>query len=129
MRTGEEIQLAAKHFRSKPFHFWTRIWLVTAASWCCRFVTVNLIVLSCINLNWSDQLTLLAKQLVMWLFLIITPTPGGSGMAEFTFSELLANQGESLMLITFLAIIWRLITYYPYLFVGAFLLPKWLKRS
>jgi len=27
-----------------------------------------------------------------------------------------------------LALLWRLITYYPYLFIGVFLIPGWLKR-
>jgi uncharacterized protein (TIRG00374 family) len=59
----------------------------------------------------------------------ISPTPGGSGVAEYAFGELMATFSKSMFLITSLAIIWRLISYFPYLIIGSILLPKWLKSK
>jgi hypothetical protein len=37
--------------------------------------------------------------------------------------------GASSLLLVGLAVLWRLLAYFPYLFIGAFLLPKWLKKG
>jgi uncharacterized protein (TIRG00374 family) len=58
----------------------------------------------------------------------VSPTPGGSGIAEYAFGELLVDFSQSALLLASLAIVWRLMSYFPYLFIGAFLLPRWLKR-
>jgi glycosyltransferase 2 family protein len=63
----------------------------------------------------------------MWIVMLVSPTPGGTGVAELTFlgflREFVPNGLESA-----LALLWRIITYYPYLFIGAIVLPKWIKR-
>jgi len=72
----------------------------------------------------------------MWIILLVTPTPGGSGVAEVTFKEFLGEfiaTGLSLDINTTkfatvaiaFALLWRLISYYPYLIIGAILVPKW----
>jgi uncharacterized protein (TIRG00374 family) len=61
--------------------------------------------------------------------MLVSPTPGGSGVAEFAFGELLVSFSQSTLLLAALAILWRLISYFPYLFIGAFLLPRWLKNN
>ena len=61
--------------------------------------------------------------------MMVSPTPGGSGVAEYAFGELLASFSTSAILIVGLAILWRLISYFPYLFIGAFILPRWLKSD
>jgi uncharacterized protein (TIRG00374 family) len=59
----------------------------------------------------------------------ISPTPGGSGVAEYAFGELMSDFSHSALLLAGLALLWRLISYFPYLFIGALLLPKWLKKK
>ena len=66
---------------------------------------------------------------MLWLLMMVSPTPGGSGVAEYAFGELLASFSTSAILIVGLAILWRLISYFPYLFIGAFILPRWLKND
>jgi len=60
----------------------------------------------------------------------VSPTPGGSGIAEYFFPVFLREfiAGPSGDLTTLVAFAWRLITYYPYLIIGAFTLPFWLRR-
>jgi len=64
----------------------------------------------------------------MWVIMLISPTPGGSGLAEVAFSGFLGDL-IPIGLAGALALIWRLLSYYPYLFVGAFVLPRWLNRT
>ena len=75
-----------------------------------------------------NQFLLFARQLVMWIMMLISPTPGGSGFAEFVFKEYLGSFiiGGGAGVAIAMAIVWRLITYYPYLFVGVFIVPKWI---
>lgn len=63
----------------------------------------------------------------MWVILLISPTPGSSGVAEFVFSDFL-RQFIPLGLAPALALLWRIISFYPYLFIGAIILPGWLNR-
>jgi glycosyltransferase 2 family protein len=58
---------------------------------------------------------------------MIGPTPGGTRVAEFATNGFLQDF-IPIGLVGLLVVFWRLISYYPYLFVGAFVLPKWLKR-
>jgi uncharacterized protein (TIRG00374 family) len=65
----------------------------------------------------------------MWVAMLISPTPGGSGIAEIMFSRYL---GEFIPLVGFavaLALLWRLVTYYPYLVIGAIVVPKWISDN
>jgi hypothetical protein len=59
----------------------------------------------------------------------VSPTPGGSGVAEFAFGELMGSFSNSAILIVGLAILWRLISYFPYLVIGAILVPAWFKSA
>jgi uncharacterized protein (TIRG00374 family) len=75
-----------------------------------------------------DHFLLYARQVVMGILMIGSPTPGGTGVAEVVFSNFLGEFIDNAALTASLAFLWRLISYYPYLFVGAIVLPKWVKR-
>ena len=63
----------------------------------------------------------------MWVILLVSPTPGGSGVAEYAFPIFL---GDFIPpgLETALGLLWRLLSYYPYLFIGFIILPFWIRR-
>lgn len=98
-------------------------------SWISRFLVINCILAAFLALKWNDHLFILGKQLVLWLLMRVSPTPGGSGVAEYAFGELMADFSQSALLLAGLALLWRLISYFPYLFIGAFLLPRWLRKK
>jgi uncharacterized protein (TIRG00374 family) len=75
-----------------------------------------------------DHFLIYGRQLSMWIILLISPTPGGSGIAEFIFSDFLGDFIANPSWYAPLAIFWRLITYYPYLFIGVIILPIWIKK-
>ena len=60
--------------------------------------------------------------------MLISPTPGSTGVAEIAFSGFLKDF-IPYGLAAALAFLWRLISYYPYLFIGAIILPRWIRRT
>ncbi len=125
IQVGNDIITASKEFRSKPFSFWAKAFGATFFSWTARYWVVNFLILAFLTVD--DHLLIYARQLVMWVIMLISPTPGSSGVAELAFSGFL---GEfTLGLGAALALLWRLFSYYPYLFIGAVVLPNWLKRT
>jgi glycosyltransferase 2 family protein len=129
MKTAEEIEITSKELQTEPKSFWLKAFGATVLSWTSRFLVINCVMQAFIALGWFTHLLILGKQLVLWLFLIISPTPGASGIAEYAFGELLSDLGVSALLIASLAIIWRLISYFPYLLIGAIILPRWLSKK
>ena len=129
IQTGTDLEISAKELQQEKFSFWSKTFLVTLGSWISRYLVINFILNAFIALSFIDHITLLGKQLVLWLFMLISPTPGASGVAEYAFGELLASFSSSAILIASLAILWRLISYFPYLFIGAFILPKWIRKT
>lgn len=124
-RTGDEMLVASTEFRGRSVGFWLKAYVATVLSWTGRFWVVNFIILAFTPVG--EHLLIYARQLVMWSILLLTPTPGGSGFAEFAFSGFFKDF-IPLGLAASLALIWRLISYYPYLFIGSVVLPRWLKR-
>jgi uncharacterized protein (TIRG00374 family) len=128
MQTGEEIYTTSGELKGEPITFWVKAFLSTCGSWISRYLVINAILQAFIQLNLTEHFLLLGKQLVLWLFMLVSPTPGASGVAEYAFGELLSSFAASSMLLVAMAVIWRLISYFPYLFIGAFLLPRWLRK-
>jgi uncharacterized protein (TIRG00374 family) len=125
---GDNIEKTALLMRKEPFSFWVKVFLATCGSWISRYLVINALLQAFLQLGLLDHIILLGKQLVLWLLMRVSPTPGGSGIAEYAFGELLVDFSQSALLLASLAIVWRLMSYFPYLFIGAFLLPRWLKR-
>lgn len=124
--TGDDIMTTSKELKGKPISFWLKAFSATLVSWTARFWVVNFLILAFIPVG--DHLLIYGRQLVMWVIMLISPTPGGTGVAEVAFSGFLADF-IPLGLIGTLALMWRLVSYYPYLFIGAIILPKWIRKT
>lgn len=127
--TGKDVVISSKELSGKPYKFWLSAYGYTLLSWTGRFLVINFILMAFIKLGFLDHALVFGRQLVMWLIMLVSPTPGGSGIAEVAFSGFLSEFTGNLILVTSLALLWRLITYFPYLFIGVFLLPRWLKST
>ena len=125
-RTGSDIVRSSHELRRAGWGFWLKAGSSTFLSWSSRYLVANALIMAFFSV--SDQFLLFARQLVMWIMMLISPTPGGSGFAEFVFKEYLGSFiiGGGAGVAIAMAIVWRLITYYPYLFVGVFIVPKWI---
>lgn len=128
-KVARDIMLASKYIRNKPSHYWFGLMGSTILSWSARFLVVNFILMAFSSLSFYDNILIFGRQLIMWLILLISPTPGGSGVAEYLFTSFLADFISVGSLAVVLSILWRLISYYPYLFIGSVLLPKWMKKN
>lgn len=129
--TGDQLLETSNEFRRKSYHFWLRALGATALSWTARFLVVNFLIVGFTSpVSFSDHFLIMARQLMMWVIMLISPTPGGSGIAEFFFPIFLREfiAGVSSDLTVLVALAWRLLTYYPYLIIGAIVLPFWLRR-
>lgn len=128
IQTGEDVIIASREFRTKGFKFWGSAFGMTFVSWTGRFLVVNCIIQGIAASNLLDQAMIYARQIGMWIILLVSPTPGGSGVAELAFSEFLSDF-LPFGIIALAGILWRLISYYPYLLIGSLILPGWLKRK
>lgn len=126
IRTGSDMMKASAEYKRKSFWFWIKSFASTFVSWTARYWVVNFLFLAFFAV--PDHILLFARQLVMWIMMIVMPTPGGSGAAEIIFSNYLGEFIPIAALIPIITILWRLITYYPYLFIGAVFVPVWIRK-
>lgn len=129
---GEDIVLSSYEIRTRNFKFWLKVSGATFASWSSRYLVANALIMAFFAV--SDQFLLFARQLVMWIMMLIMPTPGGSGFAEYIFTTYCRDLIEVPMALqlgaaTLIALLWRLVTYYPYLIAGAIIFPRWIKEK
>ncbi len=74
--------------------------------------------------GWSgNPFEAMAALLVVYLLLPLSPTPGGSGAAELGFAALIGSQSTHGSLLGGI-VIWRILSYYLPLLVGAFFVGK-----
>ncbi|MFK7969026.1 MAG: YbhN family protein [Bacteroidia bacterium] len=129
--TANELQTAAEAFRGKSRQFWLKAWGSTVLAWLGRYLVLNCVLgafSSGTGLGFWEHLVAFSRQAVLFVVMIVSPTPGSSGIAELGFKQLFAEFIPAGIVLTFAAIFWRFISYYPYLFVGLPILPGWLKR-
>ena len=135
IKTGDDIITASDELKTKPFMFWFNAFIATFFSWTARFWVINFLILSLLfgvphnfaPFTFFEHFVIFARQLSMWIMMLVMPSPGGSGFAEAVFS----NYMEDFIPVGFvviMALFWRLVSYYPYLLIGVFVLPRWIKK-
>jgi uncharacterized protein (TIRG00374 family) len=132
IKAGNDIVESSNDLQSKSLSFWLKALVTTFLSWTSRYWVVNAILLAFFVVN--DHLLIFARQLVLWIMMIISPTPGGSGFAEVILgryiSDLIpADPAVTGSLALAMALIWRIISYYPFLIIGAIIVPRWIERK
>lgn len=132
VKASADIELSSQEIKHYRPGFWIKAFGATSLSWISRFMVANALFMAFFSI--SDQLLVFARQLAMWVPMIISPTPGGSGFAEYIFQNFLSDvipvdvatqSGTAAMI----ALLWRGVTYYPYLIIGAVLLPRWIGKK
>lgn len=126
---GDNMVATSKELQRKPFRFWLEVFCGTALSWTSRYLVVNALFFGFLPADDRYQWLILARQFVIWVVLMVSPTPGGAGLSEWLFStyygDIVGTAGMALIL----AIFWRVITYYLYLLIGAVIVPGWLNKT
>jgi uncharacterized protein (TIRG00374 family) len=123
---------ASHDIGNHSFLFWLKAFGTTVFTWSSRFLVVNAVFMA-FNPEHMHQLVVFARQLILWLLMAVSPTPGGSGISEYAFKEYYSDIFSSLKYsdsaIIFVTLIWRVISYYLYLLLGILVIPSWLKKS
>lgn len=129
-RAGVDIISSSAELRSKPLWFWLKAFGASSMAWISRFWVANAILLAFFIVPY--HLLIFARQLIIWIMMLVIPTPGGSGFNEFAFEKYLGDfipiEFKYLPVVAIsLAFLWRIVSYYPYLIAGTFVFPKWIK--
>lgn len=126
---GNNMVATSVELKKKPFRFWLEVFGGTALSWTSRYLVVNALFFGFLPQDDRWQWVILARQFVIWVVLMISPTPGGSGLSEWLFSEYYGDLVPTAGMALILAIFWRIVSYYLYLLIGAVIVPGWLKGT
>lgn len=123
---GDQIIIASRELSGKSKAFWLKIIGLTVFVWSSRYFMLNALVSAFVPLSLENQVIVFARQVIMWIVMMLSPTPGSSGTAEFFYGQFFAEFLGQYTFVT--SIIWRLLSYYPYLFLGAIFLPRWIRQ-
>jgi uncharacterized protein (TIRG00374 family) len=128
-QTALDVVVAANEIKQQKFDFHLKSMTGTIGAWTTRFLAVNCIIMVLVPnvpmVLW-DQMVMFARGWSMFAITSFSPTPGASGLAEFLFGGFYGDyipEGTS----SLIALVWRLITYYPYLILGAIIIPIWIR--
>ncbi len=129
---GQDMITASRELQHKKWSFHLSVFFSTATAWSCRFLLLNCLIIALstdeLSLTFFSQLGLYARLETMFVIMAFSPTPGGAGFAELVFfgftSDYVSQKGIAL----FIAGIWRLLTYYAYLLIGAIIIPNWIRK-
>lgn len=131
-KAGSDIIESSNELKKKSKLFWFKALTATFLSWTARYWVANAIIVAFFTIN--NHFLIFARQLAAWVMMIISPSPGGSGFAELILGRYISDQipaspvyAGSIALA--IAIIWRIISYYPYLIIGVMLVPGWIDRN
>ncbi len=127
LKVADDLQESSRHLKGKSFRYWLGLLATTTLAWVSRFLLVNPVIAAFVPLNFTEQVTVFARNFVLWMVMIMPTTPGASGVAEFSLSALICEFiPESLGPLVIL--VWRFFDYFLYLFLGIVILPRWIKR-
>jgi glycosyltransferase 2 family protein len=120
---------ASKDIGSHSYWFWIKAFGMTLLTWSSRFLVVNAVFMA-FNPHNVNHLIVFARQLILWVFMVVSPTPGGSGVTEYAFKEyyrdVFSNNDSAIIFVT---LVWRMISYYLYLLLGLLVIPNWISKS
>lgn len=125
-KVGDDLIYASAELKGKNWIFWLKSVFATFVSWSSRYWVVNCLFLAFFAVD--QHFVVFGRQLVMWIMMLVVPTPGGAGFAEKVFAEYLGDFIPMASFTIVLALLWRMVSYYPYLLVGAVVFPRWMRK-
>ena len=123
---GNEIVWASEQLKGKDFNYWARAIISTVFVWCARYFLLNCLIAAFVDVDFGEHMLIISRNLIFWIVMLIAITPGGAGIVEMAFPSFfgLFLGGFSSIVV----VLYRLITYYPYLILGSVFLPKWISK-
>jgi len=129
-KLGDDFIIASKEMADKGFLFGLRAFVGTGIAWSSRFILLNCLIIAFqqdLSLDFITQSALYARLETMFVVMAFSPTPGSAGVAEILFHSFVNDYITSETTSSIVAIIWRLLTYYLYILIGAIIIPAWIR--
>lgn len=127
VESGNEMIIASQELRGMSFSYWIKAVFSTLVIWVARYFIVNCLIASFSGINMTEHLLIFGRHVILWVVMLLSPTPGSSGIAEYTFPKFFGDFAGNFSLAV--GVFWRLLTYYAYLILGVLVIPRWLSRS
>lgn len=127
---GGEIILASQELKTKSWNYHLGGFMSTVVAWLSRFLILGFLFIAFVPAIQSDFYTnsvLFSRIESMFLVMLYSPSPGGAGFTELFFFPFFKEFIPQTVATT-IVIIWRLLTYYSYLFIGVIIVPNWIKN-
>ena len=123
----DNMQTTAAWVKAQSRGWWLKVFGATTLSWFSRYFVVNALFWGFVPA--ASGLLVFGRQFVVWVVLMISPTPGGSGVSEWLFTNYYGDLIGSLSIALVIAMIWRLLSYYIYLISGVCLAPSYFRSK
>jgi uncharacterized protein (TIRG00374 family) len=120
---ANELLIASRHMRHKGPAYWWKASLSTAFVWTARYLIIGCLIAAFADLSLHDHITIFSRNLIYKIVLMMSVTPGAAGIAEIAFPAFFGVYIGSFT--TIVILLYRLLTYYLYLVVGAIVFPRW----
>jgi len=113
--------------KKRSRRWWMQVFGATTLSWFSRYFVVNALFAAFVPA--VSGLLVFGRQFVVWVVLMISPTPGASGVSEWLFTNYYGDLTGSLSAALVVAMVWRILSYYIYLFAGVCLTPSYFRKK
>ncbi|GAB3541308.1 lysylphosphatidylglycerol synthase transmembrane domain-containing protein [Pontibacter brevis] len=123
---GNEIVWASEQLKGKGFNYWARAIISTIFVWSARYFLLNCLIAAFTDVTFSEHMLIISRNLIFWIVMLIAITPGGAGIVEMAFPSFFGIFLGAFSSIV--VVLYRLITYYPYLVLGSIFLPRWIAK-
>ena len=124
---ADNMSATSEWVKGRPLKWWLNVFGATVLSWFSRYFVVNALFAGFVPS--ASGLLVFGRQFVVWVVLMVSPTPGGSGISEWLFTnyygDLIGDAGVAMII----ALTWRVLSYYVYLFAGCCLLPGYFRKD
>lgn len=127
---GRDLVAASAEYKSREWGLHIRSFFATSLAWTTRFLIVAFIIVGMVESvppAVSTLAHLYGRLEAMFSIILFIPTPGGAGVVEYLFGGFLSDY-VPIGIAVVVATVWRLLTYYSYLILGALIIPPWLNR-
>jgi len=127
-QTGDDMILTSVELKAHGRSFWWKALMSTTVTWTAFFLIPVCIIYAFFDPSLSDVPVIFSRMFALWMLMLLPISPGGAGIAELAFSAMMCDFTSPALVAT-LALLWRLLTYYPYLIAGVIILPRWINKK
>ncbi len=121
--TADNMAATSAWVKGRSRRWWSELFAGTVLSWFSRYFVVNALFWAFVPA--ASGLLVFCRQFVVWVVLMVSPTPGGSGISEWLFANYYGDLIGNVGIAAVLALLWRILSYYIYLIAGCTLLPAY----